>query len=59
MLHAATRPETDQELRDRLLYVAGDGQRERTEIERATGIVLEEIASRFNLRRRTTRRIAP
>ena len=55
MLHAATRPETDQELRNRLLYVAGDGERERLEIEQASSARLEEIAERFKLRRRASR----
>lgn len=52
MSNSASRSETDQELRQRLLYVAGDGQRDRTEIEGAHGDALDEIAERFNLRRR-------
>lgn len=52
MLHDVSRSETDQEFRNRLLYVAGDGQRDRLEIEHAIGEVLDEIADRFNLRRR-------
>lgn len=52
MLPGVLHPETDQELRNRLLYVAGDGQRDRMEIESAAGTLLDEIAERFNLKRR-------
>lgn len=52
MLSGVLHPETDQELRTRLMYVAGDGQRDRIEIENAAGLALDEIAYRFNLKRR-------
>ena len=55
MSFGVSRLETDQELRDRLLYVAGDGQRDCMEIERAAGAALDEIAVRFNLKRRRSR----
>lgn len=43
--------ESDDSLRDRLLYVV-DGERNHHEIRTASGERLDEIASRYNLRRR-------
>ena len=43
--------ESDDELRDRLLYVV-DGERNRHEIRNADSARLVEIAGRYNLRRR-------
>ena len=43
--------ESDQQLRERLKYVAGDRDL-LTEIERANGMQLDDIAERYNLRRR-------
>lgn len=45
-------PESDDELRTRLLYVAGDGEWLTRTIRAASGAVLDEIASHYNLRRR-------
>ncbi len=44
-------PEPDDDLRARLLYLV-DGDRNRDEIARASGEKLEDIASRYNLKRR-------
>lgn len=44
--------ETDQELRERLLYVTGDGPAWIDRIQRATGPRLDEIATSVNLKRR-------
>ena len=46
--------ESDDDLRKRLVYVADDGggQRLTYEIAKATGDRLDEIAGRYNLRRR-------
>lgn len=44
--------ETDAELRDRLRYVAGEAPGILHEIERASDEKLEDLASRFNLKRR-------
>lgn len=46
--------ETDDKLRERLLYVAADGEWLTQTIARATGSQLDDIASRYNLRRRWT-----
>lgn len=46
------RRETDGELRERLLYVAGDGHAMRQRIEVASGAVLDLIADEYGLRRR-------
>ena len=43
--------ESDDSLRDRLLYLV-DGERNRHEIRNADSQRLDEIASRYNLRRR-------
>lgn len=45
-------PESDDELQARLLYVAGDGEWLTRTIRAASGAVLDEIASHYNLRRR-------
>ena len=44
--------ESDDSLRDRLRYVAADGQWLSQLIANATGGQLDEIAGRYNLRRR-------
>lgn len=43
--------ETDEQLRERLAYVAADGERLTRRIATATGAALDEIAACFNLRR--------
>lgn len=44
--------ESDEQLRARLVYVAADGEWLTQTIARATGSQLDDIASRYNLRRR-------
>ncbi len=44
--------ESDEDLRRRLAYVAADGQWLTQLIATASGAQLDEIASRYNLRRR-------
>lgn len=43
--------ETDTELRQRLIYIAGDTDRNRQRIALAKGIDLDVIAEEYNLRR--------
>lgn len=50
--YAPTVVESDDTLRDRLAYVAADGQWLTRLIAEAVGERLDEIASRYNLRRR-------
>lgn len=45
-------PESDQYLRNRVLYVAGDCDREVNRISQASGQALDEIADEFGLKRR-------
>lgn len=47
-----TRVETDEELRARITYVAGENQSTMRELLAAAGDVLDAMAERFNLRRR-------
>lgn len=44
--------ESDESLRERLLYVAGDGERLAHEIVHSEGRLLDELAWRFGLKRR-------
>lgn len=44
--------EDDEQLRARVLYVAGDGPAQVRAIQVATGLGLDEIADRYSLRRR-------
>ena len=44
--------ESDDDLRDRLLYIAGDGEWLTRIISAASSVRLDEIASCYNLRRR-------
>lgn len=46
--------ETDEQLRARLLYLAGDGELLTRIITAAHGARLDDIASCYNLRRRVT-----
>jgi hypothetical protein len=46
------RPETDAELRDRLYYVAGEGQYNLKRIQTYTGSDLDTLADEFSLKRR-------
>lgn len=45
--------ETDDQLRARLLYVAGDGRAQTERIHQAQGHELDDLAAQYNLQRRT------
>jgi hypothetical protein len=47
-------PESDEEFRKRLLYVAGDGAAAVQRIHMARGAELDAIAGTYGLKRRTT-----
>lgn len=51
---AQVEPESDSDLRARLLYVAGDGEWLTRVISAASGERLDDLASCYNLKRRRT-----